>query len=65
MKNYEPHEWGTRETISSEKLNHMENGISDAGYSLEELMAAVNELAAIMQASVRKLDERLTIIENQ
>ena len=65
MNYYTPHVWETRETIATEKLNHMEQGIAQMNYTADELMAAVNMLAAIMQESMRKLDERLTILENQ
>lgn len=65
MNQYTPHEWGTRETISSEKLNHIEQGIAESGFNTEDLMAAVNMLASMLQASTRKLDERLTILENK
>jgi len=67
---YTPHTWTTHETIATERMNAIEQGIKTAqdtankAEEATELRAAFDMLADQVRAELRDLKKRVTIIEN-
>lgn len=61
---YTPHNWITGETVTSNKLNHMEEGIYDAEREINEL-EALNPFAGEVDVTDAERNQALANISNQ
>lgn len=61
---YTPHNWTTGETVTSNKLNHMEEGISDAAREINEL-EALNPFAGEVDVTDAERNQALANVSNQ
>ena len=68
---YTPHGWKTKETIATERMNAIEQGIQAASEAAEkaadagELRAAFDILESQTRAAIRALEARITALENK
>ena len=67
---YTPHTWVTKEIITSDLLNHMEQGIQTAmeaaneAASMQELRSAFDLLSTETRAVLRALEQRVSALES-